>query len=465
MQVSNQTEITDSDKSTTDIAHSSAPVDTSSIQTSIDVTVGLERCITVTVPAEKIDPKVDERIQQATKTINLKGFRKGKAPFSVVKKRFGASLRQEVLNDAINETFQQAITAEDVKPAGQPDISLKELDEGKDLQYTATFEIYPNITLGDFAAIKITRTSAEITESDVDKMVQQLREQQSTYEPVTRAAEIDDEVTIDYSGSKGGEPFSGGQADDQKLVLGSNSMIPGFEEAIVGMTAGEEKVAPLTFPEDYNVEELKGADVEFTIKLKQVSERILPPLDEPFLAKFGVANGDMDKFRENIRANMKRELDNTVKDNIKKQVVDELIDNHELELPKTLVASEIEVLRQQMASQFGAVKNQNLDLKAIFPDDSLTEQAERRVSFVLLASEIAKLNNVQIDQDRVKSAIKAIAETYEQPDTVVNYYYQNPQLLQQVQSSILEDQIIEIVSEQAQINEEELNYFELVKRR
>ena len=465
MQVSNQTEVTDSNKTTTDIADSSASVDTPSIQTSIDVTVGLERCLTVAVPAEQIDSKVDERIQEATKTINLKGFRKGKAPFKVVKKRFGASLRQEVLNEVINETFQQAITAEDVKPAGQPNISLKEFDEGKDLQYTATFEIYPKITLGDFAAIKITRASAEITDGDVDKMVQQLREQQSTYEPVERAAKIDDEVTIDYSGSKDGEPFSGGQAENQKLVLGSNSMIPGFEEAIVGMSTGEEKVAPLTFPEDYNAEELKGADVEFTIKLKQVSERTLPPLDEQFLAKFGITDGDMNKFRADVRANMKRELDATVKDNIKKQVVDELIANHELELPKALVANEIEVLRQQIASQFGAVKNQALDLKALFPDDSLTERAERRVSFVLLASEIAKSNNVALDQDRVKSAIKAIAETYEQPDTVVNYYYQNSQLLQQVQSSILEDQIIEIVSEQAQVNEEEMNYFELVKRR
>ena len=465
MQVSNQTEVTDSNKTTTDIADSSASVDTPSIQTSIDVTVGLERCLTVAVPAEQIDSKVDERIQEATKTINLKGFRKGKAPFKVVKKRFGASLRQEVLNEVINETFQQAITAEDVKPAGQPNISLKEFDEGKDLQYTATFEIYPKITLGDFAAIKITRASAEITDGDVDKMVQQLREQQSTYEPVERAAKIDDEVTIDYSGSKDGEPFSGGQAENQKLVLGSNSMIPGFEEVIVGMSAGEEKVAPLTFPKDYNAEELKGADVEFTIKLKQVSERTLPPLDEQFLAKFGITDGDMNKFREDVRANMKRELDATVKDNIKKQVVDELIANHELELPKALVANEIEVLRQQIASQFGAVKNQALDLKALFPDDSLTERAERRVSFVLLASEIAKSNNVALDQDRVKSAIKAIAETYEQPDTVVNYYYQNSQLLQQVQSSILEDQIIEIVSEQAQVNEEEMNYFELVKRR
>ena len=465
MQVSNQTEVTDSNKTTTDIADSSASVDTPSIQTSIDVTVGLERCLTVTVPAEQIDSKVDERIQEATQTINLKGFRKGKAPFKVVKKRFGASLRQEVLNEVINETFQQAITAEDVKPAGQPNISLKEFDEGKDLQYTATFEIYPKITLGDFAAIKITRASAEITDGDVDKMVQQLREQQSTYEPVERTAKIDDEVTIDYSGSKDGEPFSGGQAENQKLVLGSNSMIPGFEEVIVGMSVGEEKVAPLTFPKDYDAEELKGADVEFTIKLKQVSERTLPPLDEQFLAKFGITDGDMNKFREDVRANMKRELDATVKDSIKKQVVDELIANHELELPKALVANEIEVLRQQIASQFGAVKNQALDLKALFPDDSLTERAERRVSFVLLASEIAKSNNVALDQDRVKSAIKAIAETYEQPDTVVNFYYQNSQLLQQVQSSILEDQIIEIVSEQAQVNEEEMNYFELVKRR
>ena len=347
---------------------------------------------------------------------------------------------------------------------GQPDVSLKEFEQGKDLRYTATFEVYPEITLGDFSKIEITKSSADIEESDVDKMVQQLREQQSTYEPVQRPAAVDDEVTIDYLGVKDGEPFSGGKADNQKLILGSNSMIPGFEEGIVGMSVDEEKVVPLTFPDDYHAEDLKGAEVEFTIKLNQVAERMLPQLDEQFLAKFGIADGDMDKFRTDVRANMQRELDNTVKADVRKQVIDKLISSHELELPKTLVANEIEVLRQRMAARFeGANKNQNLDLKTIFPDDSLKEESERRVSFVLLATEIAKSNSIVVDQERVRSVISNFAESYEQPETIVNQYYQNPRVLEQVRSSVLEDQVVETVFKQAQVNDEKVSYFELVK--
>ena len=457
MQMSNQTEVTD--------VATSPITDTSSIQTSITVTAGLERCLTVTVPAEHLDSKVGERIQEATKTVNLNGFRKGRVPFKVVKRRFGTNLRQEVLTDAVNETFQQAIITESVKPVAQPDISLKQFDEGKDLQYTATFEIYPQITLSDFSAIEITVLSAEIEDADVDEMVEQLRKKQASYKSVERVAAMDDEVTIDYVGTKDGEPFVGGKADNQRLVLGSNSMIPGFEENIAGMSTGEERVISLTFPDDYHAEELKGANVEFTVKVKQIAEQVLPQLDEQFLAKFGVADGDVEKFRADVRVNMQRELEAAAKTNLKTQVVDSLIDSHELELPKTLVTSEIEALRQQMAAQFKSVNDsQNIDLKAIFPDDSLTDEALRRVSFALLASEIAKSNNIVVDKERVSSAIKILAESYEQPEVLVNHYYQNPQLLNKVQSSVLEDQVIETVSKQARLENKKVNYFELVKR-
>ena len=460
MQMSSQTE-TAEDKPVVETEN--APVDdTSSIQTSIETTTGLERCLTVTVPAKDIDAKVVARINELMPTSEIKGFRKGKVPFKVIKRRLGDSIRYQVLTDIINETFQETIVAESLKPAAQPDIDVKPSDEGKDLEYTATFEIYPEIKLTDFSAIELTNPSADIGDGDIDKMIERLRKQQMTYEPVERKAAIDDQVTIDYSGVKDGEPFAGGQAEGQTLVLGSNSMIPGFEDSIVGMSVGEEKVAPLSFPEDYHAEELKGAKVEFTIKLQGVAEQTLPPLDDEFLTRFGVADGDMDKFRKDVRNNMQRELESVVKSKVKKQVIDKLIESHSFELPKALIANEIDAIRQQMASQFPGAKNQKLDLKAIFPDDKLTEEAQRRVSFVLLASEISKANNITVDGERVRSEIDKLAETYEQPETVVNYYYQNPQLLNQVQSSVLEDQVIEAVSRQAQVKDEKVDYFELV---
>lgn len=460
--MSSETEIT-ADETMTDVVDSSV-TDTTSIQTSIVTTTGLERLLTVTVPADNIDSKVVERIRDAMGKANVKGFRRGKVPFKVIKQRFGAGLRQEVLSEVVNETFQQAMDKESIRSVAQPDISLKEFGEGKDLQYTATFEIYPQITLNDFSSIEVTALSAALEEDNIDKMVQKLRRQRAAYEPVERAAAVDDQVTIDYLGTKEGEPFEGGKAEDYTLTLGAATMIPGFEEAIVGMHAGAEKVVSLTFPEDYHPEELKGADIEFTIQLKQVAEQILPPLDERFLADFGIFDGDMDKFRAEVRASMQRELEGAAMKNIKQQVIDKLIEIHELTLPKILIANEIEALRQKMISQYPAIENsQDVDYKSIFPDDKLTKEAERRISFALLALEISKSHDIKVDQERVMSSIKVFAESYEEPEVVVNHYYQTPQLLNRVQSSVLEDQVIDVILEQARVNNKKVDYFELIK--
>ena len=241
-------------------------------------------------------------------------------------------------------------------------------------------------------------------------------------------------------------------------------MIPGFEEGIVGMSIGEEKVVPLTFPDDYHAEELKGADVQFVITLKQVTEQVLPELDEQFLNKLGVADNDIDKFRADIRTNMQKELEAATKADLKNHVVDKLIETHKIDLPKALVANEIEVMRERMAMRFqGGRKSPDIDLKAMFPDETFSKEAERRVHFVLLVTEIAKSHEIVVDQERVKSTINSLAEGYEQPEAIVNHYYKNSQLLNQVQSSVLEEQVIEEVSKQAKVNTNKVGYFELVK--
>ena len=464
MQTSNQAGHIGSE-TVNDNADSVSP-DISSVQTSITVTTGLERCLKVIVPAEKVDSRLRERIEEAAQTVELNGFRKGRAPLKLIKRRFGSGFRHEVLSDVINETFKQFIETESLKPVYQPEISIEESDEGKYLQYTATFEIYPEITLADFSDIEITGLYSEIEDSDIDRMIQKILEQEAIYKPVERAAAIDDEVIIDYLGTTGdGKPFDGGKADKQQLVLGSNSMIPGFEESIVGMSAGEEKSVLLKFPDDYPSEEMKGIDAEFTINLTQVAERVVPELDDKFLAKYGIENGGMVKFRADVCSNMQRELDAAAKNDLKTKIVDTLVSVHDLKVPKKLVANEIEALRQQMGARFqGEISSRDVDLDTMFPDSSLNDKAERRVASALLFSEIVRSNNIEVDRERVLKVIKTLSEGYEQPEEFVNHYYQNANLLNRVRSSVLEDQVVEIILEKASVKNKKVDYFELVKR-
>ena len=434
------------------------------MQVSIETTSGLERKLTVGVPADKIDVRANERLKEAAKDIRINGFRKGKAPLNVVKKRYGTEVRQEILSDVINSSLQDAFTKESVVPAGQPQIEISQFEEGKDLEYVATFEVYPEITLGEFESYNVTRLTAEINEANIDTMMDSLRAQHATDNPVERAAADGDQVNIDYVGTKDGEEFAGGKAEKQNLVLGSNSMIPGFEDGIVGMKAGEQKTLALTFPEDYQAEELKGAAVEFAITLHSVSEKVLPPMDSELIKKFGAEHGDMEKFREEVQKNMERELGNAIKNKVKSAVMDQLLEHHTVEVPKALVANEINSLREQMMQQFGGMQqNQNLDLKSLLPDDMFTEQAERRVALGLIISEIVKVNEFKADADQVRKTVEELAATYDDPEQVVNYYYQNPQLLSSVEGSVLEDTVVNSILDKATVTEEAVSYEEAVK--
>lgn len=431
------------------------------MQVSIETISDLERRLTVGVPASEIDTEVQKRLQQAAKNIRLNGFRKGKVPIKVVKQRYGDSVRQEVLGDVINRTFYEAVRKEDVKPAGQPSIEPKEFGEGKDLEYVATFEVYPSLELADFSQYQVTRYSADVTTEDVDKMIDVLREQQASWEPVERAAAEGDQVNIDFVGTRNGEEFEGGSAQEQDLVLGSGSMIPGFEEGLVGLSVGEEKTLSLTFPEDYQAEELRGAEVEFKVKVNAVKEKKLPELNKDFYAKFGVEKGGKTQFRKEVKANMARELKNAIKTKTKSQVMDALLDSHKVELPKALIASEIETLRQQMMQRFGG-QQQNFDVKSLLPDSMFQQEAERRVALGLIVGEIIKSNKLKPDTKRVDEMIEDLASTYEDPEAVVAYYKQNQELMSSVESAALEDQVVDLVLEQAQVKDESSSYDDVI---
>lgn len=432
------------------------------MQVSLETTSGLERRLTVGVPAEQVESEVENRLKQAARTVTIKGFRKGKVPLSVVKQRFEAGIRQEVVGDVISRSFYAAVQKENVKPAGQPSIQPKQLTAGKDLEYVATFEVYPSVALSDLSAYEIKRYTAEVTEADVDNMIGVLRKHQATWTAVDRAAEDGDQVDINFVGTKDGVEFAGGKADNHKLVLGSKSMIPGFEEGIIGMKAGEQKTISVTFPEDYQAEELKGAKAEFVITVNSVSAPQLPELNDEFFQKFGVEKGGEEQFRKEVKLNMDRELANALKAKVKLQVMDALVASHSTDTPKALVANEIQVLRNQMLQRFGG-QQQNFDVKALLPDTMFQDEAARRVTLGLIVGEIVKANKLKPDSKRVRAMIEEIASTYQEPSEVIEYYSNNQELMAGVESAVLEDQVVDHMLSQAKVTDVVTNYDEIIK--
>lgn len=432
------------------------------MQVSIQTTSGLERKLTVGIPAERVDTEVNARLKKAVGNVKLDGFRPGKVPMKVMKQRFGAGVRQEVLQEVMNQSFSEAIVQENLKPAGMPQIEPKNIAVGSDVEYVATFEVFPEIELKDYSSMTVEKPVADVEEADIDTMVKTLLTQQAEWTQLDRAAAADDQVNIDYLGTKDGEPFDGGAAEGSDLVLGSNSMIPGFEDGIIGLSAGEKKTLSLTFPEDYQAEELKGAAVEFAITVNTVSEKQEPELNDEFFEKFGVKEGGEEQFRKDVSANMHRELENAIKGKIKSQVMDALVSAHDdLQLPQALLKQEITALKQQMVQQFGGAA-ESLDIDSLLPDDMFTEQAERRVRLGLVLNEYIGKNELKADADKVKETIEGFASTYEDPQEVVNYYYGNEQQLQEVQSMVLEDTVVENLISQAAVTEKTCSYQEVM---
>ena len=430
------------------------------MQVSIESSKGLERQLKVGVPAGKIDEEVLQRLQKATKTAKIKGFRKGKVQLQVVKQYYGKGLRQEVVGELVNSSFYAAIQQEKLRPVGQPRIDDIQDKPGEDLQYKATFEVYPEVKLADLKKISVLRPVSEVTQPDIDKMIDVLRDQQATYDVEDKVAEDGDQINLDYVGTHKGEEFPGGKAEGQALVLGSNSMIPGFEDGLLGLGAGDEKVLKLKFPKDYHAEDLKGKAVQFSVKVHSVAVKNLPELNDEFFKRYGVESGGADKFREDVESNMERELRNAVRSKVKNRVMDQLFKLNQVELPEALVANEITQLKQQMVQQFGG--GQQLDLNML-PDDMFKAKAERRAALGVIVSEVIKVESLEPDEQQVRARVDEIASTYEQPSEVVDYYYSKPELLSSVEAVVLEDQVTELVLSKCKLKEENLSYEDAVK--
>ena len=435
------------------------------MRVSVETTSGLERKLTVGVPADEVDSAVDKKLAEASKNVRLPGFRPGKVPMSVMKQRFGPGVRQEVLGDVINQSFQEAVIGENLRPAGQPSIEAKSVESGKDVEYVAIFEIYPTVSLNEVTDFEVTKLTCDIGESDVNDIIEVFQKQQGQLVDVDRAAEEGDTLTIDFEGFKDGEAFDGGAGIDTALELGSGRMIPGFEDGLIGASAGDECTLELTFPEDYHSEELKGAAVEFKVTVKTVKAMELAELNAELFASYGVEDDDVDAFRAEVQKNMERELKGAIDAHVKLQVMDAIIDAHpELEIPQSLIAQETDALRGQMFQQFGGGVSPDMDLKSILPDEMFSERAETRVRLGLLMSELVQELGVRAEPNKVRELIEEIASTYQDPEEVINWYYEDNNQLMGIESRVLEEAVVEKLLERATVTEEATGYQDALQR-
>ena len=414
--------------------------------------------MTIGVPAERIETEVNKRLQQTARKAKIPGFRPGKVPMSVIRQRYEDGARQEALGDLIQATFYEAVVEQKLNPAGAPSVEPKSFEKGKDLEYVATFEVFPEFTVAGFESIAVERLSADVADSDLDNMLEVLRKQNVRFEETDRAAQNDDQVNIDFVGKVDGEAFAGGSATGTQLVLGSGRMIPGFEDGLVGARAGEERVLNVTFPEDYQNLELAGKAAEFTVTVNTVSEPKLPELNEEFFKQFGIKETGLDGFRAEVRKNMERELRQAIKTKTKNQVMDGLLAANPIEVPKALLENEVNRLRVQAVQQFGGnIKPDQL------PAELFEEQAKRRVELGLIVAEVVKQFDLKPDDARVRDLIQEMASAYQEPEQVVAWYYKNEQQMNEVRSVVLEEQVVDTVLQKASVTDKSVSYEEAVK--
>ncbi len=428
------------------------------MQVSVEVSAGLERRMRVQVPAEKIDKEVDARLQKVGRSAKIKGFRPGKVPAKVIRQQYGSEVRQEVLQEILQSSYSEAVTQEKLQPAGGPSIEPESLEEGEDLAYTAIFEVYPEFELKGLAKIKVQQAEATIDDSDIDTMLQNLRKHRATWNVVERKAADGDQVTLDFTGTLKGEPFEGGSAEAFPVVLGEGAMLPDFEKNLTGVSAGEEKTFKMKFPKDYHATELAGQKVEFKINVSQIAEQVLPEVDAEFIKAYGLESGKMEDLKKDIVANMEREHEAKTKADVKKQVLDGLIDGNSIDIPDVLVRQECESMQKE-AMQRAGITDENQAPEV----NSFRETAERRVRLGLLMSAAIRENDLELDQSRVTAKVDEMCAPYDNPDEIRNIYLQNPQFLGQIESMVLEEQVVEWLTTQAKVSGKTMSFKELME--
>ncbi len=432
------------------------------MQVSVEVTNGLERRMTVELPVENLESAVKSKLQALSRNARVKGFRPGKVPFKVLENKYGGEARAEAFSEAIQSSLFEALDQENLRPAGQPSIEPEPLEQGKGVRYVATFEVYPDIEPAAVDGITIEKPSVEISDDDISGVIDTIRRQRLGWKPVDRASQDSDQVTIDFTGTIDGETFEGGSAQAVPLVLGSGNMIDGFEEQLVGKNAGDEVTVKVTFPDDYHREAFAGKAAEFAVRINAVAEEDMPEVDEEFIKSFGVADGSEATFRKDITANMQKELNQTVHRQLKKQVMDALVEVNDIDVPRALIENESQALLQNMQAN---LESEGLaELQKVQMDVSMFEdEARKRVTLGLVMGEIIKRQDLKADSEQVRSRVEQMASTYEQPAEVLKWYYSDPNRLSEIESLVLEDKVVAWLLENAKVTDKPQSFNEIMQ--
>jgi trigger factor len=402
---------------------------------------GLERRLDISLPFGEVESEVQQRLKRLARTVRMDGFRPGKVPFKVVARQYTDQVRREVLDDALRKSFGDTVREQSLKVAGYPNFEAKSsADPAQQVEFSATFEVYPEIKLGDFSTVSITRPKVDLGDADVDKAIGIMRKQRTAFDAVERAAQSGDRVIIDFAGTCEGREFEGGKANDFVLVLGEGRLLKDFEAQLEGMQAAQDRRFDVPFPADYHVKDLAGKTVSFDVKLKQVSAPRLPELDADFAKSLGVADGNLDTMRKEIRENLEREVEKRIASRLKDQIMQALIDNSQLDVPKSLVRMEAANLMQSARQELQS-RGVKLESMPIQPDAFL-EPAQRRVKLGLILAELVKAHALQAKPEQVRSMVERHAQNYEHPAEVVKWFYDAPERLGEIESSVLEDNVV-----------------------
>jgi trigger factor len=432
------------------------------MQVSVESTSELGRKMTVHVPEEKIQVEVASRLKNLAGKVKIDGFRPGKVPASVIQKRYGQGVREEVLADLVQSTFYEAVRAEKLNPAGGPTITPQSAENSEGFSYVADFEVVPEIQLTPVDSLSVNRFVSEVTDEDLDNMVEKLRDQRKTWRQCDgRPAAMGDRLLISFEGTCDGENFTNGRVEDFGVVLGSNQLIPGFEEKLVGVTAGSDCQFSIDFPSDYGNINLAGKSAEFSVSVAKIEEPVLPAIDQEFVNSFGIESGSADDFRADIKANMEREMTRALQAKTKTSVMDELYSRHaDMLIPGVLVQQEISELIKPYVESAKKAK-QPIDQASL--SERLTPVAKRRVALAMILGRLIDSERIKVDSKRVRAAIDDLSLSYEDPSQVVNWYYSNKEQLSQVENMVLEDQVVDAVLAKAQVSEESVLFKDLMQ--
>jgi len=429
------------------------------MQVSVESTGKLERRMRVEFPAARIDQEVNSRLKKVGKTAKIRGFRPGKVPPKVVKQRFGKKIREEVLSEIMQTSYSDAVQQENLNPAGGPNIKAQKPEDANGFAYVATFEVMPEVELKNLDKIAVQKPAVSIGKKDLDEMIDKLRKQKASWEEVDRQSADGDRVVVDFDGSIKGEPIAGGKGAEVPVVLGERQMLEDFEKALVGVKAGEQKTFKVKFPKDYQAEELQGKKVDFAAKIHRVEEQVLPAVDDEFAAMFEVSEGGIEKFLADVKDNMRREADAKINAEIREQVIDGLIETNNIEIPQTLKHEEMHSLQRDAMQRMGIEDPEHAPAM-----DNFTDLAEKRVRLGLLIRQLIVDQSLSVDEAKVRARVEEMCAGYENADDMVNMYMSNPEVVQQVEPMVLEQQAIDWLMENGKVSEKKVTFSKFMEK-